>query len=176
MKQAKRVAFGGMMAALAVAVMMAAYFPYLTFAVPCMAGLVSAVVAIELSQKWAYGVYAVSSVIVLLFAEPEAKILYVSFFGYYPVLKITLEKIRAIWLEYIVKFAVFNFAIIICYTVFASVFGVSMSDMGDFGKYTNLILLAVGNIVFFVYDILIDRLAGIYMYRFHNNVSKYLSR
>lgn len=176
MKQAKRIAFGGVLAALGSALMLASYFPYLTYAIPCAAGLITAVAAIELSKREAYIIYVVTAIITLLFAEPEAKLLYIFFFGYYPVLKISLEKIKIRPLEYVVKFAIFNAAVLLVYNVFAVLFGVDMSDMGDFGRYTSVILLVLGNAVFFVYDILIDRLAGTYMYRLHQNVVKFLSK
>lgn len=174
MKQAKRVAFGGAMAALATAIMLTAYFPYLTYAIPCAAGLVTAICVIELSMGWAWGVYAVSAFLTLLFAEPEAKLLYIFFFGYYPILKTYLEKIKFRPLECLAKFAVFNAAVLAVYFVFAGLFGVDMSDMGDFGKYTAVILLALGNAAFFLYDILIDRLAGMYLFRLHKHAVKLL--
>lgn len=164
------------MAALGSALMLVSYFPYLTYAVPCIAGLVSAVTAIEIDERRAYAVYVVSAIITLLFAEPEAKLLYIMFFGYYPVLKIAIERIKIRPLEIAVKFAVFNAAIIIAYSLFAGLFGVDMSDMGDFGKYTAYILLLAGNAVFFIYDIMIERLAMVYMKKLHRTVEKLIMR
>ncbi len=165
-----------MMTALAVMVMLASYFPYLTYSIPCFAGLITMIAAFELSKPWAYGVYAASSILVFLFAEPEAKLLYISFFGYYPVLKLSLEAVRSKWVQYILKFAVFNAAVVIAYALFSSLLGVDMSDMGDFGRYTAVILLIFGNVVFYVYDILIDRAAGFYAAKLHKTVYNFLQK
>ncbi len=176
MKNAKKVAFCSMMTALAVMIMLSSYFPYITYSVPCFAGLMTMVVAFELSKRWAYGVYAASSVLIFLFAEPEAKLLYIAFFGYYPVLKLSLEAVGSRVVQFVLKFVVFNAAVVLAYTIFSAALGVDMSDMGDFGRYTSVILLIFGNVVFVIYDILIDRVAGFYAARLHRTVDNFLQK
>lgn len=162
------------MAALASTFMLTSYFPYLTYAIPAMAGLFVMVSVIELNAKWGVLTYSVSALIVFLIAEPEAKLLYILFFGYYPILKAVLEKQRNRALEYIVKFSVFNVAVILTYGVFAGIFGINLDDFEDFGKYTMVILLSVTNVVFIIYDKAVSQLAGFYMYRLHNTVKRIL--
>ena len=82
------------MAALAVVLMLAAYFPYLTYAIPAFAGLCIMVVLLETGAKWAISAYITSAVLTLLFCEPEAMLMYVFLFGYYPILKAFIEKIN----------------------------------------------------------------------------------
>lgn len=164
------------MAALASAFMLTSYFPHLTYAIPAMAGLFIMVSVIELNAKWAVLTYFASAVIVFLLAEPEAKLLYILFFGYYPILKAVMEKQKSRVLEYLVKFLIFNLAVILTYGVFAGIFGISLDDFGDFGKYTVAILLAAANIVFIIYDKAVSQLAGFYMYRLHNTVKRILKQ
>ena len=102
------------------------YFPYLTYAVPAVAGLFIMVAVIEAGYKWALGAYAAASVLVFLFAEPEGKLLYICFFGYYPILKAVFDRRKSRTLEWILKLAVFNAAIIAVYAVFARLFGLSL--------------------------------------------------
>lgn len=174
MKRTKCITLCGLMAALASTFMLTSYFPYLTIAIPAMAGLFVMVSVIELGVKWAIPTYLSSAVIVFLIAEPEAKLLYILFFGYYPIIKAVMEKQKSRVLEYLVKFLIFNTAIILTYGVFAGIFGISLDDFGDFGKYTALILLAAANIVFIIYDKAVSQLAGFYMYRLHNTVKRIL--
>ena len=163
-----------MMAALAVVVMLTSYFPYLTYAIPAMAGLFIMVAVIEVGNKWALFSYLSSAVLVMLVAEPEAKFMYVGFLGYYPILKAIIEKIRKPITEWILKIVSFNIAVIIVYFIFSKMFTVSFDDFGALGKYGALITLAVGNIVFVVYDIAVARMAMFYNYMVRPKIKKYL--
>lgn len=174
MKRTKSITLCGLMAALASLFMLTSYFPYLTYAIPAMAGLFIMVSVIELGVKWAVLTYFASAVIVFLLAEPEAKLLYILFFGYYPILKAVTERQKSRVLEYLIKFLIFNVAIILTYGVFAGIFGIQLDDFGYFGKYTMVILLAVANIVFVLYDKAVSQLAGFYMYRLHSIVKRIL--
>lgn len=118
LKHTGKIAVGGIISALALAVMFASYFPYLTYAVPAIAGTILIVIVIEIDFKWAMLVYAVIAVLSMFLMEPEAKILFTFFFGYYPVLKFKVDKIRFKVVRWITKFAIFNAAIVLAYLVF----------------------------------------------------------
>ncbi len=152
-----------MMAGLATAVMLLSYFPYFTYAIPAVAGLFIMVLVIEIDCKWAAMAYIASALLVFLLAEPESKLMYVFLFGYYPILKAVTEKIRKPLLEWIIKIAVFNVAVIAIYLVFSKLFNLSLEDFGILGKYGAFIFLGVGNAVFVLYDIAISRVAAAYM-------------
>lgn len=163
-----------MMAALAVAVMLTSYFPYLTYAIPAMAGLFIMAAVIEVGNKWALCSYISSAVIVLFVAEPEAKLMYVGFLGYYPILKAVIEKLRKPLIEWVLKMISFNIAVVIIYFIFSKMFTVSFDDFGALGKYGALITLGVGNIVFVVYDIAVARMAMFYNYMVRPKIKKFL--
>ena len=129
---------------------------------------------IEIGARWGVLTYLASAVIVFLIAEPEAKLLYIIFFGYYPILKAAAERQRNRSLEYIIKFLTFNAAVVLDYGVLAGVLGVTIDGFGDFGKYTVVILLAVANFVFILYDRAVSQIARYYMYRLHNTVKRIL--
>lgn len=160
------------MIALASLFMLTSYFPYMTISIPAVAGLFIMVLVIELDKKWAFISYLVSAVIAFLLAEPETKLLFIAFFGYYPIIKSLLEGLKSRVLEYILKFLIYNVAIILSYTVFAGAFGVSLGDMNEFGKYTAIILLTIANILFPIYDVMLSRMAAFYMIKLHNKVNK----
>lgn len=130
------------------------------------------IAVIETNIKWAVLTYFASAVITALFAEPEAKMLYVLFFGFYPILKAVFETLKSRVLEYLFKFAVFNVSIILAYGFIAAFIGVSLEDMGDFGKYTSIVLLVAANVVFPIYDMAVSRMASVYIVRIHPAVNK----
>lgn len=172
MKQNTKITLSAMMAALATAFMLLSYFPYLTYAIPAVAGLFIMVTVIEINCKWAAGAYLSSAVLVFLLAEPESKLLYITFFGYYPIVKALLEKFRKPVAEWAVKILLFNSAVLLVYFVFAGAFGVSVEDFGEWGKYGAIGLLGLGNIVFVLYDIAVSRMAMVYMAVLHPKLKK----
>ncbi len=163
-----------MMAALAVAVMLTSYFPYLTYTIPAVAGLFIMAAVIEVGKKWAFLSFAVSAVIVFMVAEPEAKLMYIGFLGYYPILKALIERIRKPVIEWVLKMISFNVAVIIIYACFASLFGISFEDFGALGKYGAIITLGIGNIVFVVYDIAVARMAMFYNFVIRPKFKRFL--
>lgn len=174
MKNTKNIALCGIVSALATVVMMAAYFPYLTYAIPAISGCLLIVLVIECGAKWALVGYAVSGLLVLLAAEPEAKLLFIGFFGYYPIIKEKIEKLQKRWIEYILKVLIFNVAIVAIYFVVINVMGMPIEDMGGTFKYGTLIMLLAGNVSFIVYDIAVSRMIGLYFNRFHQRIKKML--
>lgn len=162
------------MAALAAVIMLLSYFPYFTYSIPAVSGLMIMAVVIELDKKWAAGAYLVSGLLAFLFAEPEAKLLYICLFGFYPILKAGIEKIGKPAVEWVLKLIVFNIAVLAVYRLLAGIFGVSTEEFGEFGKYGAGIFLAAANIVFVLYDIAVSRMALFYMARLHHMVSKFL--
>ncbi len=174
MNKTVRTAFCAMMAALASAFMLTSYFPYLTYAIPALAGLFIMVAFIETDVKWAAVTYIASAVLVFFVAEPEAKLLYIMFFGYYPIIKALFERVRSRVLEYLFKFSSLNVALFLSYGVFAVIMDISIGDMGDFGKYTAVVLVISANIVFVLYDIAVSKMAQFYLLRIQPAVRKIL--
>ena len=86
MKQTAKITFCGIITALSVVFMLLSYFPYLTYAVPAVTGLLMMIIVIEINTRWAFAAYAAASVLVFIFAEPESKLMYICLFGYYPIL------------------------------------------------------------------------------------------
>ncbi len=172
MKNTNKVTLSALMAALAVVLMLTAYFPYLTYAIPAFAGLTIMVVLIETNAKWAFSAYLTSAVITFLLCEKEAMLMYVFLFGFYPILKSLIEKINKPLIEWPIKFIILNASVIFVYSVMAKLFGISMTDMGDFGKYTVYILLIVANAVFIVYDFMLSKMSVFYIYKLHPKIKK----
>ena len=175
MKKTVKLTVCAFTAALATVLVLSAYFPYVTYAAPAIAGLMMLVPLIEINIRWAFGAYAASILPVFLLAEPEAKLLYIFFFGWYPLAKAIIERINHRWLEWIIKIIVFNAAIIVAYAIIMFSPDFSIDEFEVLGKYGIYIFLALGNIVFILYDIAIARTASYYLCRLHPRVKKIFS-
>lgn len=174
MKNTVKIAFCALMSALGAAFMWLSYFPYFTYAVPAIAGLVTLIVFIEIGDKWAWGTFIVTAVLALLFAEPEAKLMYILFLGYYPILKAYIERLKNRVVQYILKFAVFNVAVAVIYGILAKVFGIYMADIETSTTFFLIGLVVLANFTFYLYDIVLVRVANVYLYRLHRKIKKML--
>lgn len=172
MKRNTKITLSAMMAALASAFMLLSYFPYLTYAIPAIAGLFIMVIVIELGCKWAIGGYLASAFLIFLLAETESKLMYIGFLGFYPILKALLEKWRKPVTEWVVKIICFNIAVGIIYFILSKIIGFSAEDFGVLGEYGIIVLLGLGNAVFVVYDIAVSRMAMMYMNLIHPKIKK----
>lgn len=174
MKQSSKTALGGIVSALSVVLMlMTAVIPFMSYALPLMAGALLILMVIEINKSWAFIVYvAVSLLAVFVVPDKEAAVFYVAFFGYYPIIKSTLEKHLPRVLEWVVKFFIFNAAVIAAYFFTVKVLGIPFDDMGEWGKYGVFALLAVANVTFLVYDIMLTKLVTLYLYKFRKSFKK----
>ncbi|WP_312641807.1 hypothetical protein [Hydrogenoanaerobacterium sp.] len=167
LKKSSQVALGGMIAALCVLLMlMTGILPFLSYAVPAMAGFLMVVMVIECGTKWAVLVYIAVSILSLLIApDKTAAFIFVFFLGFYPILKGTLEKLKSRILEWSTKMILFNVCIVAAYLLMIYVLKMPevMTEMGEFGKYTGVITLALGNFVFVVFDISLTRIISAYI-------------
>ena len=169
-----RVAFCGIIAALALALMLlTSLVPIGTYAFPCFSGIFIAAVVIEYGWKWGLGVYAVVSVLSLFLAgDKEAVLYFIALFGYYPILKSLIERINKNLIEWILKLLVFNTAAVTSYFIMSFIFSISFDDFGILGEYGAYIFLAICNVVFVIYDIGISRAASFYIFILHDKVKK----
>lgn len=174
MKNTKKITLCGMMAALSVVVMLTSHFPYLTYAIPALAGLFIMVSLIECGVVWSVGTYIASAVIIAIVGELEASILYIMLLGYYPIVKSLIERINKQLVEWIIKIFGFNIVAIVFYYVSSGLFNIPFDGFGNFGKYSSLVFLLLCNIVFVVYDIGISRVASYYMIKLHDRVKRIL--
>ena len=173
MKQSAKVALSGMLIAVAVVIMIIAWFPYVTYAIPAVSGGVLALIAIEINRKWAFCAYIATSIIIfLIHCEQEAACLFVCFFGYYTILKGYIEQHLRGVLEYIAKFAVFNVAMVAAYLVIVYVIGINPEELGIESTIFAAALLVAGNFVFAVYDVGLNRVIGYYIYALHPRIKR----
>ncbi len=174
MKSTKKITFCGIMAAITVVIMLTSYFPYLTYAIPAMASIFILIPTLEIGIKWGFLTFLVSGTITMLVGELESKFLFVVFLGYYPVLKELVERKLPKVLQYIVKFMVFNIALVGFYYISTKLLMIPTEEFTLGFDWFIYIMSAIANVTFFIYDIAISRLTTLYFIRFHNMFSKML--
>ena len=169
-----KVALGGVIAALSLLLMiLAGVTSTLVYAIPMITGALLMMLVVEFGQGFASLIYvAVSIISLLILGNKEAAIMYIGFFGYYPILKSILEKHLKGFVCWIVKYLIFNVAMVASYFIVTKIFMISFDDVESFGKFALPLLLFVGNIVFAMYDIVLTRLVTIYLYRWRKNVKR----
>ena len=180
MTKIKSLALSGVFAGLTLALMWTGSFlPSMDYALPALAGALTLVLVLELNAAWAVGVYAAATALSLLLLPVKgAALLYAMFFGYYPALKTLLEGKLPAWLSWICKFAVFNAAVISSYALATYVFNIDLEDFGEtFGRYAKVIMLAVGNFTFWMYDYMVlSVFAGLYRRHWRKRLHKLMGR
>lgn len=159
------------MGALSVGCLLLTVFPFATYALPALASVFLMPVVIECGPRWATAVYVAEALLALLITpDVEAKLLFVAFFGYYPVIKSLTERMKSRTLEWVCKLVVFNSAVVAAYMLL-SVVGFSLDAFRIAGVAFPLwgfllAFLLAGNVVFLLYDIALTRLLPLYFGRF----------
>ncbi len=166
-KQTGRLAFGGVIAALSLVILLlSAIIPTAEIALPAIAGFALLPVVVELGKKAALTVYgAVSLLALVLVASWEPKLLYIAFFGYYPILKATLESRLPRWAEWLCKLAVFNAAAVAVYWVLLRFLGLPADSFTLDGMDLRWAFLVIGNLIFLLFDVGLTQSVGAYLRR-----------
>lgn len=153
---ARAVALGGMLAALAVAVMsLGTIIPIATYVCPMFCALLLQVVLKTCGSRIAWAWYgAVALLSVLLAPDKEAAAVFV-FLGYYPIVKPRLDRRKGKWLW---KGLLFNGSVCLMYFLLIRLLGLEQltQEWSEMGIGMLIVLLILGNVTFF----LLDRLLG----------------
>lgn len=161
MRNARAIALGGVMAALAVVIMtLGGMIPIATYACPMLCCLLLSFVKELCGNRigWAWYV-AVSLLGLLLGPDKEAAAVFVAL-GYYPMIKPAIDKLPAKWL---VKLLVFNGATGILYVILIYLAGMEqlLAEFSALGLVGWLVTLMLGNLCFF----LLDRLLRVMLHK-----------
>ena len=166
-KVSYKVSLGGIVSALCLVLMfLTAVFPPLNITLPLFAGMLMTVVAIEVSPSWAWVTYATVAILSFFITpDKEAAIFFTVFFGFYPILKDTLGKIKSKILKWLLKFVVFNIAIVIIYQLTVKLLG-TVDLIEEFGFMKQFMLpglIIMFNGIFILYDITLSMVKTAYL-------------
>ena len=167
-KKSKEVALAGMLSALAVVILfLGSMIELLDLSAAALAALVVMVAVIELGNGKAVAVYLVTSLLSVLLFPKTASVVFAAFVGYYPVLKVYLDKIRWKAAQYAVKLVLFNLFLGMILWITEGLLGLG-TEWGALGKP----LFILGNVTFIFYDFAIGRLAIFYIVKIKNRIRK----
>ena len=168
--------FGGISAALSLIIMAVfGLFPSMTYAAPVICGIFIAVAVIEFNSKFAFALYLAVSVLSLaIVPNKESAVFYALFFGIYPILKGLIERKTRGAFSWVIKYIIFNIAIVAAYLICSKLLNIPYDEIGAFGKFTLLFLWGSGNAAFLFYDIAFTRIVTLYIYKWQKYIKRLL--
>ena len=152
----------GLFAALSVVVMLLAHIGVLTYAVPALAGALLVIIYLEFSIKNAFTVFITVSVLSFLICEKEASLCYILFFGYYPLIKAYIERIKSKIAQWVVKVLLFSISFALILVLATVLLGIPLDTMG-LGIYYIIGLAVALEIMFVLYDIALTKVITLYL-------------
>ncbi len=126
-----------------------------------LASIVCIVAVIEYGKAAPWLVFSVTATLsLILIPTNSAALMYLMFFGYYPILKEKLERLPRV-LSWVVKELIFNTAMVICIALITILF----MPTTEVTVWTYAILVLLCEVVFVLYDIALTRLISFYIYK-----------
>lgn len=173
MKSTKKIALCGVISALSVVLMfLGSVVSIFAYASPIIAGLALIICVKSINKSSAVTVYiAVSLISLFLLPDKESSLVYIFFFGYYPIIKESIDKLNSV-IRFALKFIIFNFGIVISQIICVYVFHIPLDNF--IGKWGIIILLAMANALFILYDKLMNILIVIYMRKYYTRINHLL--
>ncbi len=158
-KKSNSMAMAGMLSALAVVILyLGSLIELLDLSASVLAALAVMVAIMELGRGFAWGVYLVSAMLSLLLFPRTASVVFAAFVGYYPILKVYLDRIPIRLVQYLIKLILFNAFLFGALWLCRWFLGVN-NEWDALGN----ILFWMGNFSFAVYDFALSRLAIFYL-------------
>ena len=160
MTKTKQIALGGVLAALAVVILLlGGVIPIGTYAAPMFASLPLVILLAELPRPLCVGWYAVAAILgVLLCPDRETAFVFV-FLGWYPIARPGLDRLPRL-LRIAAKLLIFNAAVAALYALLILVFQLEalVEEARETGTLLLLVLLLLGDLSFLLFDLTLRRL------------------
>lgn len=157
----QNVARTGMAAALAVVILyISALLPSGQLAGVCVASVCVAFAGMRCGWLWGGGCFAASAVLALLLVPQKGMaILYAVFLGFYPLIKLATERLPAAAIRWAVRLVIFNLMLfLVCVTPLWK-----LVPVVSVFPYDRLLLFAVANIGFVIYDYALTQVILLYL-------------
>ena len=152
------------MAAMCVAILsVGSILESLDVSLAIIAGLVVMVIATEYGDRAGFAVFFVSGLLSLLLPLKSPGIFFLALGGWYPIVQKKINMLKPL-LARIVKILLFNGVLVFLLALSAFVTGTPEA------KWVYLSLLILGNLCFFLYDLLLDRFLIWYLLKLRNRL------
>ena len=170
-KEIKKITLSSLFSALIVVlILIGTFFDLLDITVAAVCALAVYILLIEAGLKYSFLVYLTSGVLCLIFSPMSSATLYfIGFFGYYPIIKTKLRKLKK-HLRKLICLLLFNTSMIALMLLFKAVFALQNEPI-----YMYVLLLVTSNVFYFCFDYLLDVFTVIYFKKIRNKI-KFLNR
>ena len=162
-----RTAFGGIISALALTFLfLGSVFPFADIAGPAFASLCVLLTGLEFSGRFSLGVYASVSVLAfILVPDKESVLLFIFFFGWFPILKKAADSHMRRLPGLLVKLTAFNLSIVLMYWLILKVFVIeSVADeFSDYSTAMYFLIMILANITVIILDYAFSKVAYLYL-------------
>ena len=162
-KTIRRMAYSAILAAIITVIVIAGgFFDIIDLACASLAALILQVVYTEMGGKSAVMIYAVSAALsFILMPLRSATLYFVTFFGYYPILRgVLLRKMKSKKVINFLLCLLFNAVMIVLYAAFRTVFGIENEPV-----YVYVLLIISANIFFACFEMLMGKIMILYNYK-----------
>ena len=129
-----------------VLLLLASVLPAGRLALVAVSSLPVCVTLMAYGVKWSVGVFAVTALLGALLYPGAAAIMYLAFFGFYPIAKSLFERIHSTAGCWACKYALYTFAFIIYWLLARALFTFTGKELSWY------VLYPLGAVVFFLYD------------------------
>lgn len=154
---ARVIALGGMMAALAVVIMcLGGLIPVATYVCPMLCMLLLQFVLKMCGGRIGCAWYGAVAMLGLLMGPDKEAAAVFAALGYYPILKPRLDRLR---FGRLLKLVLFNVVILAMYWLLIHLFGMDQiaSEYAELGAVMTAVMLLLGNVTFFMLDLVLGR-------------------
>lgn len=174
MKNSIKTAMCGVITALSVALMFLGGTMFVfVYIMPMLTSVFMIMLKRTFSTSGAVITYISTSILsLMLVPEKECALMYVLFFGYYPIIYHSLESIKLVPLKWIAKLIVFNVSLLSVQLLLIYAFHIPFLSEGE-GIAVIIVFAVLMNILFVIYDYTIKMLWILYEKKLESRIKKY---
>lgn len=141
------------------------YIPTGKIALLALTSMCMLVTVSECGVRYAWIQFVATSLLALLFIPSKAQVfLFIGIIGYYPILKLHIESIKNLKLEWLVKIMFFNALLVVSYFVlkFVILNYLSLGTIMDIVLANTVLVVVISEIIFILYDYFLSFFARYY--------------
>lgn len=174
MKNASRLAVCGITTALSVVLMFLGGISFVfAYVMPMLVGLFMIMIKRTFGSASAWITYAATAVLsFILVADKECMLMYVMFFGFYPIIYESINKVKNTILRIALKLIIFNGLISAVQLILVYVFGIPFLEEGE-GVWLISAFVLLMNFLFLFYDRILVSLTKLYEMKVEPKIKKY---
>lgn len=171
MKNAAKLALCGVSTALSVVLLfLGGITSILAYTIPMIVGVFMIMLKTTFGNSCAWITFFCTSVLTFFCVpDKECMLMYVLFFGFYPIVQPDINKFRIKPLKFIVRFILFNVMLAVSQLILVYVFGIPFLEDGE-GKIFIIIFALLMNILFIIYDRLLNSLYLLYKIKIEKRI------